>query len=666
MSPKLKKRLTFAGIAFVGMILFILASMQWTSRSEFCNSCHYMEPFYQAWQHSSHSDVACIICHYEPGIMSTFRGKIKGLEQLFMYATQSYLRSKPWAEIPDASCLRSGCHEKRLLLGEVEFKEGILFDHRPHLLELRRGKKLRCTSCHSQIVQGEHMTVTASTCFLCHFKGLGAEASPSCTQCHDAPVATPEQQVSYDHTMIIDRDIDCRKCHGEMVVGDGAVPTDNCEDCHFEQAMLDQYGDTEKIHVIHITEHKLECQRCHLAIQHKSVSRSAEVKPACQSCHPDFHETQAMLFRGQGGRHVADHPSPMYTGGLNCQGCHIFHQTTEEFAPGGETVMASDESCEYCHGPGYSELVEAWNDSTEKRLKIIETSIERVEHELTLIDTTGGIGRQAAGNLRDAKFNYQLVEYGKSVHNITYADVLLQESRSLLITALDQIGSGYRLPPYPWTDQIIPGECASCHEGVEDEVIETADGLRFDHGVHLNADSLSCRNCHSNMRRHGEMVMSRDNCLSCHHEKMAIEQGAECANCHATQLEVYSGRALGAGMPDIMYEAELECSQCHTGDESEVVRSDADICIACHGEGYDEILTTWQETTAGLLLQLDALLGRADGMQLSAQQHRLLSRARDIRNLFTVDGSRGVHNSMLAEEYLSEAVGSLEEFLPKS
>ena len=53
---------------------------------------------------------------------------------------------------------------------------------------LRRGKKLRCTSCHSQIVQGSHMSVTTSTCFLCHFKdqhfnqGLG-----TCTRCHQIP-----------------------------------------------------------------------------------------------------------------------------------------------------------------------------------------------------------------------------------------------------------------------------------------------------------------------------------------------------------------------------------------------------------------------------------------------------------------------------------------------
>ena len=83
------------------------------------------------------------------------------------YFTATY-GTKPWAEVDDAACLR--CHERRLLEGRVDF-HGVAFDHRPHLTESRRGLRLRCTSCHSQIVQGTHLTVTVSTCALCHFKG---------------------------------------------------------------------------------------------------------------------------------------------------------------------------------------------------------------------------------------------------------------------------------------------------------------------------------------------------------------------------------------------------------------------------------------------------------------------------------------------------------------
>src|SRR3990172_2372714 len=157
--------------ALLGACLLLLLVMVgiagwYTSRSEFCNSCHIMEPYYQSWQKSAHKDVACIDCHFPPGFGGKVRGKMLGLVQLAKYVTKSE-GPRPAAEIPDESCLRSGCHEKRLLAGRGNFR-GMAFDHTPHLEETRRAKRLRCTSCHSQIVQGEHMRVTTTTCFLCH------------------------------------------------------------------------------------------------------------------------------------------------------------------------------------------------------------------------------------------------------------------------------------------------------------------------------------------------------------------------------------------------------------------------------------------------------------------------------------------------------------------
>ena len=90
-----------------------------------------MEPYYKSWQESSHNDVPCIECHFAPGFGSKIRGKMLGLVQLAKYVTKSE-GPRPAAEVPDASCLRSGCHETRLLSGRVEY-QGIHFDHAPHL-----------------------------------------------------------------------------------------------------------------------------------------------------------------------------------------------------------------------------------------------------------------------------------------------------------------------------------------------------------------------------------------------------------------------------------------------------------------------------------------------------------------------------------------------------
>jgi len=140
-----------------------------------------------------------------------------------------YKRSKPWAEINDENCLRPGCHETRLLEGRVAFKQGIIFDHKPHLTQLRLGKKLRCTSCHSQIVQGQHISVTTSTCFLCHFKGDDTGKMSQCTKCHDAPVRTADKpDVPFDHTRMLAKKVSCNRCHGSMMIGSGDVPKERC------------------------------------------------------------------------------------------------------------------------------------------------------------------------------------------------------------------------------------------------------------------------------------------------------------------------------------------------------------------------------------------------------------------------------------------------------
>ena len=115
------------------MVVMAGAAAWYTSRPVFCNSCHIMEPYYKSWQESSHKDVTCIECHFPPGLGGKVRGKMLGLVQLLKYVTAS-AGPRPSAEIPDASCLRSGCHETRLLSGRVDFSRHLIpFDHTPHL-----------------------------------------------------------------------------------------------------------------------------------------------------------------------------------------------------------------------------------------------------------------------------------------------------------------------------------------------------------------------------------------------------------------------------------------------------------------------------------------------------------------------------------------------------
>jgi len=285
-----------------------------------------MEPYVEAWETSNHSGVTCTDCHFPPGFKSKIHGKLTAASMVVNYFTGVYKKSKPWAEIDDASCLRSGCHAEQQLNEDVIFKQNIHFNHNSHLNNLRRNKKLRCTSCHSQIVQGEHMTVTESTCFLCHFKDQKENLPMNdCTWCHSVPVAENDIMPEYDHIFVLDNDIDCNSCHGEMVVGDGAVLESRCNTCHADIGKISQMSDDEFMHKMHITDHKVECENCHLPIQHKSIARTKDIFPECQGCHNTPHQAQIDLFTGTGGKSVTSHPSSMFTAGLNCQACHIYH-----------------------------------------------------------------------------------------------------------------------------------------------------------------------------------------------------------------------------------------------------------------------------------------------------------------------------------------------------
>ena len=310
--------------SIVLLLLLLYGAAELTSKPNFCATCHFMEPYVEDWKTSSHSDVTCTKCHFPPGFKSKIKGKFTAASMVVNYFTGVYKKSKPLAEIDDASCLRSGCHSEQKLNEDVIFKQDIRFNHNSHLNNLRRNKELRCTSCHSQIVQGEHMTVTESTCFLCHFKDIDTDKPMNdCTWCHSAPVTENDSIPKYDHSFVNARKIDCTNCHGGMVVGDGDVLEGRCSSCHAETGKLEKISDPEFIHQMHVTDHKVECENCHIPIQHKSIARTEDIFPECQECHETPHRAPFDLFSGTGGQNVVNHPNPMYTAALNCKASHI-------------------------------------------------------------------------------------------------------------------------------------------------------------------------------------------------------------------------------------------------------------------------------------------------------------------------------------------------------
>ena len=246
---------------------------------QFCNSCHIMRPYVDAWKHSQHAAVACVQCHYPPGLRDTLRVKFQAVTQVAKWATGTY-SSKPFAEVEDASCLRSGCHSTEQLIASRgrPFKRGVRFDHQPHLDAAKMGRRLRCTSCHAQVVVDKHFEVEESTCFTCHFKGKKHERDitpvAGCTGCHEPPKADIVLgTVRFNHQEVVRRGVRCQSCHLSVVEGDGEAPRERCLGCHNRPEQLAKYPDTRVIHTAHVTERSIDCVRCHNEIKHRLPPR---------------------------------------------------------------------------------------------------------------------------------------------------------------------------------------------------------------------------------------------------------------------------------------------------------------------------------------------------------------------------------------------------------
>ena len=105
-----------------------------------CRACHYMDPYVEQWKASKHAGVSCIKCHSFSPIFITVT--------TLKYATGLY-NPRPRANVKDAACLASGCHEGRIEKGKrIATFANISFDHQDHMTKLKRGEQLRCTGCH--------------------------------------------------------------------------------------------------------------------------------------------------------------------------------------------------------------------------------------------------------------------------------------------------------------------------------------------------------------------------------------------------------------------------------------------------------------------------------------------------------------------------------------
>lgn len=473
--------------AIGGVVVF-----QTTSRSNFCNKCHLMEPYYESWQRSKHAGVECTQCHMPPDLKGKMMTKFQALTQLTKYVTRTY-GTRPWGHVTDESCLT--CHDlgKLQKQGARPFGDGLKFAHGPHLADQVRNKKLRCTTCHTQVERSTHMQVAVQACYTCHFKADAAgqpTAQAKCTSCHDA-TAKPDSRFAKAHAKLAAKpptpETDCTSCHRAVIHGEGDAPAYRCMQCHNDRNVTKLIERPDELHRVHVTEKGAQCFNCHTEITHRRPAEPRSDKTfECRQCHDDAHGPQMKLF---GGQLVPDGtPSGMYAAGLQCSSCHVAQVTGAK-----RTLDLKPEACGSCHSASLAARALIWQEAV---VKMADDLAQQLATAKPMVAQT-------------------LVELKKArpVHNLPHARQVLDRAHAELKGA----------PPLPYQKWDQKERCLRCHfasVGADTPYRGKPFGNEakpFSHEVHrAEIKNVQCATCHEESGQpHGKLKDTK-HCQQCH------------------------------------------------------------------------------------------------------------------------------------------------------
>jgi len=267
----MKVTVIFLSVLLVlSIITYFFAKEVMIAKPAICKVCHFITPFYNKWERSTHNMVPCLKCH-EYGPLNAFSGQLR-----FIAGTYN---PRPLTNVPDAKCLQSGCHDRRLIESKVNISRwNIVFDHRPHFTGQVRGINLHCRSCHSDIVQGEHMKVSMNVCFLCHLNMKEAvDQKGRCTVCHSELKRTVRYGgMLFNHLKAVGNGYSCERCHVSVKIGDGGVPKEKCFFCHINRT--EKYRDVSFVHRQHVTRKQIDCFFCHNFVEHGSGRLAKDIE----------------------------------------------------------------------------------------------------------------------------------------------------------------------------------------------------------------------------------------------------------------------------------------------------------------------------------------------------------------------------------------------------
>ena len=663
--------LTFLLACFV-FVAGVFLSYHLSTQTGTCDSCHFEKTYVESWKGSEHADVECHTCHTPLGFGGKMNRGLRAMATAWHYAWGTHSRV-PRTEIDDRNCLQDGCHDTRLIEGPIEFVKGIEFDHADHLGDNIRGIDLRCTSCHSQIVQGAHMEVTEETCFLCHFKNLPRGQAISGCACHGPPEdLVIHEGFEFEHSQYITLGVVCEECHVNVTAGSGEVPRGVCQGCH--NPRLEAYDNVGFMHRKHVVEHTVDCASCHEPMDHRDVELVRSLEASCTTCHTAPHNFSRDIFMGIGAKGVAPYPSIMFKAQVGCDGCH--RESVHQTLGSGEVSSATAEACVMCHGKGFDNMLHEWRETIDLYLDRVAPLHRRAS---AAYRSAGASAKERVRKaMEEADYNVDFLARGHGEHNLVYTKLILIQVQEDLNDVLRGLRPSWRdETPLVFTESDLRGNCTmACHANLRKAKIVSFEGLELTHNDHVYKHNLSCTYCHDNSEVHGKVKLKRENCLGCHH----TQENRECTDCHHLQKRMIGGIARFGVAEEPAIMADVDCSDCHTvlhGGNNRAATLQT--CVDCHEEGYDEFVADWQDETRSRLAELREKDAEIRRLEVTARSRSvptetiraaemLRTEARSFFDLIEKDRSGGAHNidfagTLLdaAEEKLGAAEAALTE-----
>ena len=219
------------------------------------------------------------------------------------------------------------------------------------------------------------------------------------------------------------------------------------------------------------------------------------------------------------------------------------------------------------------------------------------------------------------------------------------------------------------TEEMYPGlqvaevsvrACSSCHIDFVQKSIQPKYPY-FQHQKHLLM-LMDCKTCHSTTEPHPKTVVSKVECLSCHHQELDTKA---CKDCHMRQFQLYHGEKFAniKGHQNPMAKVGLTCELgCHKDvSKGHNVESVKGWCVGCHGEQYGQMLDEWRASLGSYSNELHTLLTIAEQKvdaacgkdEICKKAKHQIDSAKSALDL--VERGKGAHNFEYSQKILEDA-----------